>query len=149
MLVPHTDISHLWGEFQKRSFNALKSALAEAPVLAFPDFEKPFMVLSDCSDHAKGAALVQVIDGVERPICYLSQVLNDHERKYGISDKEGCAATWAIRKLRKYLHASQVILVTDHSSLLALMKGKEMKSMRQQRYAMDLSEYNLNIIHRA
>ena len=47
------------------------------------------------------------------------------------------------------LVSNQVILITDHSSLLALTNGKEMKSMRQQRYAMDLSEFNLKIVHRA
>ena len=65
--------------------------------------------------------------------------------KYGITDKEGCAATWAIRRMRPWLVSSQVI----YSSLLALTNGKEMKSMRQQRYAMDLSEFNIKIVHRA
>ena len=50
---------------------------------------------------------------------------------------------------RSLLVSNQVILITDHSSLLALTTGKEMKSMRQQRYAMDLSEFNLEIVHRA
>ena len=59
-------------------------ALASAPVLAFPDFGKPFCVASDCSDVAKGAVLFQIIDGVERPIAYYSKALNEHERKYGI-----------------------------------------------------------------
>ena len=131
--------------------NALKAPLATAPVLAFPDFNKPMIVISDCSDTAKGAVLWQSIDGVERPIMYLSQALNEHELKYGITDKEGCAATWAIRRMRPWLVSNQVILITNHSSLLALTTGKEMKSMRQQRYvyAMDLSEFNLEIVHRA
>ena len=54
-----------------------------------------------------------------------------------------------IRRFRPYLMGSQTILLTDHSSLLSLVKGKQMKSMRQQRYAMDLSEYDLTIVHRA
>ena len=106
-------------------------------------------MISDCSDVAKGATLAQIQDGVERPILYMSQALNEHELKYGISDREGCAATWAIRAMRGYLRGAQVILVTDHSSLLALVKGGPMRSMRQQRYAMDLSEHSLTIVHRA
>ena len=107
------------------------------------------IVISDCSDTAKGAVLCQNIDGVERPLMYMSQALNEHELRYGISDKEGCAATWAIRKMRPWLVSNQVVLITDHSSLVALTGGKEMKNMRQQRYAMDLSEFNLTIVHRA
>ena len=132
-------IGLLWKDNQRKSFNALKAALATAPVLAFPDFSKPMIVISDCSDTAKGAVLCQNIDGVERPIMYMSQALNEHELRYGISDKEGCAATWAIRKMRPWLVSNQVVLITDHSSLVALTGGKEMKNMRQQRYAMDLS----------
>ena len=143
------DIQPLWGPDQERSFVALKAAMVTAPVLAFPDFEKPFCVASDCSDVAKGAVLFQIIDGVERPIAYYSKALNEHERKYGISDKEGCAATSAIRHWRAYLHGSHTILITDHSSLLSLTGGKELRNMRQQRYAMDLSEHSLTIIHRA
>ena len=127
----------------------MKAALAVAPVLAFPDFSKPSVLLTDCSDAAKGAALTQTVEGKEMVICYLSQALNEHEKGYGITDKEGLAATWAVRKLRRYLHANHTILITDHSSLLSLVKGKELESMRQQRYAMDLSEYSIEIVHRA
>ena len=132
-------IQGLWGPNQERSFIALKAALSQAPVLIYPDFNKPFVVISDCSDVAKGATLAQVVDGVERPVMYLSQALNSHEVQYGITDKEGCAATWAIRAMRGYLRGAQVVLVTDHSALLSLVKGGPLRSMRQQRYAMDLS----------
>ena len=54
-----------------------------------------------------------------------------------------------MRTWRKFLHGSQVILITDHSSLLALKGTKQLKSMRQQRYAMDISEYSMTIVHRA
>ena len=42
-----------------------------------------------------------------------------------------------------------MILFTDHLSVLALTNGKELKNMRQQRYALDLSEFALTIKHRA
>ena len=41
------------------------------------------------------AALMQEKDGVLHPISFISQALDDHEVGYGISDKEGAAATWA------------------------------------------------------
>ena len=80
-------------------------------------------MVSDCSDVAKGATLAQMADGVEKPILYMSQALNDHELMYGITDKEGCAATWAIRQTRGYLRGAQVVLITDHSALLSLVKA--------------------------
>jgi hypothetical protein len=101
-------------------------------VLAYPDFTKPFIVASDCSDMAKGAGLFQVIDGVERPIMYVSKALNEHDVNYGITDKEGAAATWAVRCFRPYLLGCKAVLLTDHSALLALVKGNMMRNMRQQ-----------------
>ena len=41
------------------------------------------------------------------------------------------------------------MLITNHSALLSLVKGGAMRSMQQQRYAMDLLEYSLMIKHRA
>ena len=40
-------IAFLWRDNQEKAFNALKAALATAPVLAFPDFSKPMIVISD------------------------------------------------------------------------------------------------------
>ena len=52
-------------------------------------------------------------------------------------------------KFGPYLLGSHTILLTDHSSLTALTGGKQMKNMRQQRYAVDLAELSLTILHRA
>ncbi|KAL7290003.1 hypothetical protein TKK_0015735 [Trichogramma kaykai] len=44
-----------WGEEQQTAFERLKSALTSAPVLARPDFSKPFKVQCDASGVAVGA----------------------------------------------------------------------------------------------
>ena len=51
-----------------------------------------------------GAVLCQNIDGIERPIMYLSQALNEHELKYGITDKEGLVIVWAVTSCTVALH---------------------------------------------
>ena len=50
-------IQSLWGGNQTKAFNAIKAAMAEAPVLIFPDFTKPFIVMTDCSDSAMGGGI--------------------------------------------------------------------------------------------
>lgn len=40
-----------WTEDSEKSFNDLKSALISAPVLACPDFSKPFAIHSDASGY--------------------------------------------------------------------------------------------------
>ena len=48
-----------WGDPEEKSFLALKVALATAPVLRLPDFDKQFVVTTDASDVAVGAILEQ------------------------------------------------------------------------------------------
>jgi len=54
---------------QDRAFHKLKAALCAAPVLAIPDLNKPFEVISDASLLGTGAVLMQ--DG--RPCAYTSK----------------------------------------------------------------------------
>ena len=48
-----------WGDAKSNSFMALKVAMATAPVLRLPDFEKQFVVTTDASDVEIGAILEQ------------------------------------------------------------------------------------------
>ena len=46
-------------EEQSAAFNTLKSALVAAPVLAFPDFARPFGLATDASSVGLGVVLFQ------------------------------------------------------------------------------------------
>ncbi len=71
-----------WTEQCNKAFQTLKELLTKAPVLAYPDFEKPFILDTDASDVAIGATLSQIIDSVEHPIGYFSRTLTGPEKKY-------------------------------------------------------------------
>ena len=56
---PMTDLTRdkvvwSWGDAQDNSFLALKVAIATAPVLRLPDFERQFIITTDASDVAIG-----------------------------------------------------------------------------------------------
>ena len=62
-------------------FDTMKRALITAPVLAYPDFVKPFIVAIDASKKAIGAVLSQKAkNGRKRPIHYACRALNDAEK---------------------------------------------------------------------
>ena len=52
------DVTWEWAAAQQRAFEALKHALCEAPVLALPNFNKPFTIETDASDTAIGGVLM-------------------------------------------------------------------------------------------
>ena len=67
----------------QNSFNTLKQALTTAPVLAYPNFSKPFLVATDASCAAVGAFLSQLDeDGRKHPIYYARRSLNEAEKNY-------------------------------------------------------------------
>ena len=43
-----------WGDAETNSFKALKVAMAIAPILRLPDFDKQFVATTDASDVAVG-----------------------------------------------------------------------------------------------
>lgn len=48
----------LWTEIEATAFQTLKTALVSAPVLALPNFQKPFIIETDASDSGIGAVLM-------------------------------------------------------------------------------------------
>ena len=86
-----------WGEEQDEAFEQLKRALTTVPVLARPDFSKPFKVQCDASGFALGAVLTQEGEDGEHPIVYVSRVLTPAEKNYTTTEKECLAMVWSIK----------------------------------------------------
>ena len=77
-----------WTEECQVSFETLRTALMEAPVLAYPDISKPYKVCTDASNYAIDAALVQDTGMGERVIQYLSHQLNETQRRWPIIERD-------------------------------------------------------------
>ena len=62
------------------AFDHLKAACLQASILAFPDFNRPFLLEMDASGKGLGAVLSQKqVDGWYHPIAYASHVMNETE----------------------------------------------------------------------
>ena len=79
------------------AFERLKAACLQAPILAFPDFNKPFLLETDASGKGLGAVLSQKqADGRYHPIAYASRIMNDTEQRYHSNKQEFLALKWAV-----------------------------------------------------
>ena len=71
------------------AFKTLTKAYLEAPVLAFADFDKPFLLETDMSKLGLGVVLSQKQpDGQYHPVTYVSQFLTIHEHNYHSTKQE-------------------------------------------------------------
>ena len=101
-------------------FTALQDALTSAPVLVLPDYDKPFILITDASDYATGSILEQDDTlGQSHPMAFYSKSLQPAERNYEIHDKELLAIVHTLKHFHHYLQGSahQTKIFSDHANL--------------------------------
>ncbi|CAF4906430.1 unnamed protein product [Pieris macdunnoughi] len=124
------------------AFEKCKHLLSNTPILAFPDFDKTFVITTDASDIALGALLSQE----NHPIAYASRTLSITEQKYNTTEKELLGILWAVTHFRPYIYGRKFILRTDHKALIWLSKLKE-PNQRLTRWKLKLQDYDYKIEH--
>lgn len=136
-----------WNVEADKAFEILKERLSSAPVLVNADYKKHFYIRCDASNEGVGSVLYQKDDeGAERPISYVSQKLNDVQKRYTVTELECLAALIAIKKFRPYVEGLPFTVITDHASLKWLMSQKDL-SGRLARWSLKLQGMNFNIEH--
>ena len=103
------------------AFYSCKELLSNAPILAYPDFSKLFVLTTDASNVAIGSVLSQS----NRPIGYFSRTLNSAEQNYSTIEKELLAILESTKHFRPYLYGRKFKIETDHNTLVWLHKIKE------------------------
>ncbi|XP_071926999.1 uncharacterized protein [Coffea arabica] len=138
------DVSFEFDETCKGAFNKLKELLTTSPIIQPPDWNLPFEIMCDASDHAVGAVLGQRVGKAAHAIYYASRALNGAQLNYSTTEKELLAVVFALEKFRSYLLGAKVIIFSDHAALRYLLTKKEAKP-RLIRWILLLQEFNLEI----
>ena len=122
----------------REAFDRLKAACLQAPILAFPDFNKPFLLEMDASGRGLGAVLSQKqADGRYHPIAYASHVMNETEQRYHSNKEEFLALKWAVtEQFHEYLspyrkNRNEFIVHTDNNLLTYIFSSANLDAAGQ------------------
>jgi hypothetical protein len=120
-------VKYIWMMYEQEAFQALKTTVSEAPVLALLDFEQEFVLETDACDKGVGAVLMQR----GHPIAFLSKSLGPKNQSLSTYDKECLAILLAIDRWRSYLQHKQFIILTDQRSLIHLTDHRISTAIQQ------------------
>lgn len=126
----------------------LKRKLTTAPVLAYADFTRPFILEVDASYAGFSAVLSQEVKGKVRPVAYASRSLRPAERNtatYSSMRLEFLALKWAMaEKFREYLLGHKCVVRTDNNPLSHLATAK--LGATEQRWAAELAAFDFDSV---
>ena len=137
-----------WGDEQQTAFTKLVGLCCSAPVLAYADFHRPFVVHTDASLAGLGAVLCQEYDGKARPVAYASRSLSVSERNYPAHKLEFLAMKWAIvDKFHDYLYGNDFVVMTDNNPLTYILSTAKLDATGH-RWVSELANYKFSIKYR-
>ena len=132
----------------REAFDRLKAACLQAPILAFPDFGKPFLLETDASSKGLGAVLLQKqSDGRYHPIAYTSCIMTETEQRYHSNKQEFLALKWAVtEQFHEYLspygkNRNEFVVRTDNNPLTYIFSSANLDAAGQ-RWVAQLASYN-------
>ena len=111
-----------WTASCEQAFDTLKSKLLTAPILAYPDFTRDFVLETDASKQGLGAILSQLRDDSKlHPLAYASCSLSPSEKNYAIIELKTLAVVWTISHFSYHLYGHKVTVYTDHAAVKAVL----------------------------
>ena len=133
------------------AFDHLKTACLQAPILPFPDFDKPFLLEKDDSRRGLGAVLSQKqADGWYHPIAYATRVMNETEQRYHSNKQEFLTLKWAVtEQFHEYLlpygkNRNEFVVCTHNNPLTYIFSSANLDAAGQC-WVAHLTSYNFSL----
>lgn len=137
-----------WDQSCSEAFQMIIHCLTSAPVLAFSDPTKPYILHIDASFHGLGAVLNQEYPEGLRPVAFASRKLSASEKNYPVHQLEFLALKWAVvDKFHDYLYGAQFTVRTDNNPLTYILTTAKLNATGH-RWLSALATYNFTLQYR-
>ena len=94
------------------AFQQLKEYLSRLPIMSSPEVDEVLFAYIVVAPHAVSLVLLQVDNGVQRPVYYVSKSLHEAEVRYLPLEKAVLVVVLGTRKLPHYFQAHTVVVLT-------------------------------------
>ncbi|RDY09050.1 Retrovirus-related Pol polyprotein, partial [Mucuna pruriens] len=130
-----------WTNECEEAFKHLKMTLSAPPILTRPIPGIPLHLYLSASEKAISSVLIQERDGEQRPVYFVSKVLQEPETRYPRIDKVALALVTTSRRLRPYFQNFNIVVRTDLPIRQVL--GKPDLAGRMVAWSVQLSEFDI------
>ena len=137
-----SDEEFRWGAEQQRAFDEIKECLTKPPVLVPPQQDRPFYIYLSVADTSIASVVVQVYDGLEKVVFYLSRRMLDAETRYPEIEKLCLCLFFTCTKLRHIFLTAEIIIICK-SDVVKHMLSTPVLKCRLGKWMFALSEFDL------
>ena len=140
----------IWSENHQTHFEKIKTTIANATENTHFNPTLETRVKCDASCQGLGAALEQLDCEGWKTVAFASRLINSNEKRYSIKELELLGVVWAIEYFKYYLFGKNFTVLTDHRSLLSVLRSHRSNKSHKSRLARwidSLLTFDFNIEH--
>jgi hypothetical protein len=105
-----------WHSSHQQAFDKIKKVIGTEVLLCYPDFNKPFHIYTDASDHQLEAVIIQ--DKKQITLAFYSRKLNTAQKRYKttLRNRELLSTIETCKEYKNILLGYPIIVFTDHKN---------------------------------
>nr|GEW49181.1 reverse transcriptase domain-containing protein [Tanacetum cinerariifolium] len=138
----HKKIDFQWTAKAKTAFKQMKKLIAELPMLTVPKEKEELIIYLAAAKEAISAVLMTKRNGKQMPIYFVSRALQGPEINYTPMEKLILALVSASKRLKRYLQAHTILVITDQ--LIKQILSNPEVAGRLIKWSFELEEHDIH-----
>jgi hypothetical protein len=139
------DVAFRWGDETNKSFEDIKNAISQAPVLISLDFSRDYIIFSFASqDTIAGVLMQKDADDYEHLEAFMRKGLRDSELNYSITEKKAYALVKSLKQFRNYVSYNKIKSYVPYPAVKDVLSQQDCMGTRR-KWVSKIQEYDLEI----